>query len=128
PSFAILLGSFRSLSGANRENLNYEVGQSVSLPNDPLQWPSRYDLMTPDAHLQRPTAADGVLNLGAFEKAGIYRLRGQRNETLVRAFSVNVAARDTTLERMLPADLDGRLGNDNYRVARQRSEVESSVG
>lgn len=128
PSFAILLGSFRSLSGANRESLNYSVGQSVSLPNDPLRWPSRYDLMTPDAQLQRPTATDGVLNLGAFEKAGIYRLRGQRNETLVRAFSVNVPASDTALQRMSPDELDARLGKDNYRLARQRSEVESSVG
>lgn len=128
PSFAILLGSFRSLSGANRESFNYGVGQAVSLPNDPLQWPSRYDLMTPDAKLQRPTATDGVLNLGPFEQAGIYRLRGQRNETVVRAFSVNVSASDTALQRMLPADLDARLGSGNYRLARQRSEVESSVG
>lgn len=128
PSFAILLGSFRSLSGTNRKSLNYEVGQAVKLTNDPLQWPSRYDLMTPDAKLQRPTATDGVLNLGAFEQPGIYRLRGQRNETVVRAFSVNVPASDTTLQRMLTADLDGRLGSGNYRLARQRSEVESSVG
>src|SRR5690606_1010908 len=35
PSFAILVGSFRSLSGANRESFNYEVGQTVLLPNDP---------------------------------------------------------------------------------------------
>ncbi|MEZ6080301.1 MAG: hypothetical protein R3C56_32910 [Pirellulaceae bacterium] len=39
PAFAILLGSFRSLSGANREDLNYEVGQAVALSNDPLSGP-----------------------------------------------------------------------------------------
>ena len=128
PSFAILLGSFRSLSGANRESLNYEVGQAVALSNDPLQWPSRYDLMTPEAHLLRPSAIEGTLGLGAFEQPGTYRLRGQRNEAVVRSFSVNVPASDTALVRMQSQDLDERLGADNYRLAHDRSQVESSVG
>ncbi|MEZ6082265.1 MAG: BatA domain-containing protein, partial [Pirellulaceae bacterium] len=128
PAFAILLGSFRSLSGANRESLNYEVGQAVALSNDPLQWPSRYDLMTPDAHLLRPSATEGTLNLGAFEQAGIYRLRGQRNEAVARSFSVNVPASDTAAGASQSLDLDERLGRDHYRLAHDRSEVESSVG
>ncbi len=128
PAFAILLGSFRTLSGASQESLTYDVGQLVALANDPLQWPSRYDLMTPDARLQRPSALDGTLTLGQFEQAGIYRLRGQRNEAMVRSFSVNVPAGDTVLERISVEELNQRLGRDNYRLARQRSEVESSVG
>lgn len=57
PAFAVLLGAFRSLSGANQEPLNYQVGQPATLSNDPLLWPSRYDLITPDAKLRGVSAA-----------------------------------------------------------------------
>jgi hypothetical protein len=129
PGFALLLGSFRTLSGSNQEHLNYTAGQLVSLTNDSLTWPSRYDLYTPQAQLRRPPAAlDGMLNLGEFERAGIYRLRGQRGEPVLRSFSVNVAASDTLLQRTTPEELNERLGQGNYRVARDRDQVESSVG
>ncbi|MCA9133664.1 MAG: VWA domain-containing protein, partial [Planctomycetales bacterium] len=128
PAFALLLGAFRSLSGANQEQLNYEVGQLVSLSNDPLTWPSRYDLYTPDAQLRRVSSNDEALPLGEFQQAGIYRLRGQRTEPLSRAFSVNVPAADTVLDRLSDSDLEQRLGRGNYRIARDQSEVESSVG
>ncbi len=128
PAFAILLGSFRSLSGTNQEKLNYQVGQPVTLGNDPLEWPSRYDLITPDAKLRRASADNGMLSLSDFDQGGIYRLRGQRNEAVVRAFSVNVASSDTILQHTDRAGLDEQLGSDNYRLARDRSEVESSVG
>ncbi len=128
PAFAVLLGSFRSLSGAYQEQLNYQVGQPATLSNDALTWPSRYDLITPDAKLRRASAADGVLALGDFDISGIYHLRGQRDEAVVRSLSVNVASQDTVLQRMEPASLDEQLGHDNYRLARDQSEVESSVG
>lgn len=128
PAFAVLLGAFRTLSGTSQETLNYQVGQPVMLNNDPLVWPSRYDLMTPDAKLRRASAVDGELSLADFDVAGIYRLRGQRDEAVVRAFSVNVPSQDTVLQRMDAASLDEQLGSENYRLARERSEVESSVG
>ncbi len=131
PAFALLLGSFRSLSGSQQEKMNYEVGQMVSLSNDPLVWPSLYDLYQPEAKQWEPvqrTATEGTLNLGEFDLPGVYRLRGQRAEAVSRAFSLNVPEIDTILERMEVADLDERLGSGNYRLARERNEVESSVG
>lgn len=128
PAFAVLLGAFRSLSGANQEPLNYQVGQPVTLSNDALLWPTRYDLITPDAKLLGVSAIDGVLALGDFDISGTYHLRGQRNEALLRSLSVNVASQDTTLQRMEPASLDEHLGSGNFRLARNRTEIESSVG
>lgn len=128
PAFAVLLGAFRSLSGANQEPLNYQIGQPVTLSNDALLWPTRYDLITPDAKLLGVSAIDGVLALGDFDISGTYHLRGQRNEALLRSLSVNVASQDTTLQRMEPASLDEHLGSGNFRLARNRTEIESSVG
>lgn len=128
PAFAVLYGSFRALSGLERDNLNYQTGEMVALSNDPLQWPGRYDLYMPDAQLRRLSADQEVLRIGNFESAGTYRLRGQLDQPVVRAFSVNVPAENTQLLRAETADLDLRLGAGNYQVARQRSEVESSVG
>ncbi len=128
PAFAILLGAFRTLSGASQADLNYEVGQMVSLSNDSQDWPSRYDLYTPDVQLRRATAADGVLSLGEMERPGTYRLRGQLQEPILRAVSLNVPTSDTVLERMSETALEEQLGKGNYRVARNQDEVESSVG
>jgi hypothetical protein len=128
PAFAILLGAFRYLSGANQSGLNYESGQPVGLPNEPLTWPSRYELFLPTAQSRRVDALEGNLNLGIFETAGTFRLRGQRAEPVARAFSVNVPEQDTSLERMERVALDEHLGRNHYRLARSQDEVESSVG
>ena len=71
---------------------------------------------------------DGQLSLPPPEQAGIYRLRGQRGGPIARAFSVNVPAADTLLARIDSEQLDEQLGSGNYRVARDRDEVQSSVG
>ena len=59
---------------------------------------------------------------------GSARWRGQGNGAAGRSFRVNVPASDTALVRMQSLDLDERLGRDHYRLAHDRSEVESSVG
>lgn len=128
PAYALLLGTFRTLSGADQAKSNFQAGELVSLSNDPFAWPSRYELFTPTAQTRRVDAAAGVLGLGNFTQPGIYRLRGQRETAISRGFSVNVPAEDTQLIRLTADELDARLGEGNYRVARNREQVESSVG
>ncbi|MEZ6136761.1 MAG: BatA domain-containing protein [Pirellulaceae bacterium] len=128
PAYALLLGSFQTLSGADQANLNFAAGSPVNLENDTFRWPSRYQLFAPNAQTRRADTTDGQLALGKFERAGIYRLRGMRNQPVTRGFSINAAADDTQLMRLDSVQLDERLGEHNYRVARNRNEVESSVG
>ncbi len=129
PAFAVLLGAFRTLSGATQDKLNYAAAQMVSLSNDPLVWPSLYDLYRPGAtQWERRSASDGTLSLGEFDQPGVYYLRGNRAEAAARGFSINVPASDTILERVLPETLDEQLGENNYRIAKDRNEVESSIG
>ncbi len=128
PSFFLVLGCVRTLSGADQARVNYMVGEPVSLTNDPLNWPSRYELFMPDAQSRGVEALEGRVNLGQFDQPGIYRLRGQRTQPVSRSVSVNAPAADTILERLNEEQLTERLGSDTFRVARSRDEIESSVG
>ncbi len=65
PSFFLVLGCVRTLSGADQAKVNYMVGEPVSLTNDPLSWPSRYELFTPNAQSRGVEALDGRVNLGS---------------------------------------------------------------
>ena len=60
---------------------------------------------------------------------GQYRLKGIRPQgPVVRGFSVNIDRKDVSLERILPAVLDKAIGKDLYRIAKDREEVQSSLG
>ena len=128
PSFFLILGCVRTLSGADQARTNYAVGEPVSLTNDPLNWPSRYELFLPTAQSRGVEAVEGRVNLGAFDQPGIYRLRGQRTQPVTRSVSVNAPASDTLLERLTPEQLSERLGDGTFHLARSRDEIESSVG
>ena len=128
PSFGLLLGCVRTLSGADQAKVNYAVGELVSLTNDPLHWPSRYELFLPNAQSRSVEALEGRVNLGQFDQPGIYRMRGQRTSPVSRSVSINAPAADTLLERLTLEQLNERLGADTYRLARNRDEIESSVG
>ncbi len=129
PAYGLLLGCIQSLSGIGDASYNFFAGEAVNLDNDPFSWPNRYELFWPSAETRTFPAHDGLLSLGAFEQAGIYRLRGRQGSTPVgRGFSINVPSSDTQLQRLEFTQLDQQLGENNYRLARSRDEVESSVG
>ncbi len=128
PPYALLLGCVQTLSGADQAKVNYSVGELVSLTNDPLHWPSRYELFLPNGQSRGVEALEGRINLGQFEQSGIYRMRGQRTSSVSRSVSINAPAADTLLERLTPEQLNERLGAGTYRLARNRDEIESSVG
>lgn len=128
PAFALLYGSFQTLSGANQERVNFGVGVPVAFRNDLRTWPSRYNLFLPDATSKILVSEEGQLAAGSFERAGTYRMRSLRGEPVSRGFSINVAAADTLLERLPEEQLEGLLGTDTYTLAKNRDEIESSVG
>jgi hypothetical protein len=59
---------------------------------------------------------------------GIYFLRGTMGGPVSRGFSVNIPASDTQLTQATTEQLDLLLGAGAYRIARDREEVDSSVG
>jgi hypothetical protein len=128
PAFGLLLGGVRLLSGQTQSRYNYAAGEMVSLANDPKVYPLLYELFAPNGQTRRVQAAGGLLLLGALDQAGTYHLRGLQGSTSSRGVSVNTPASDTLLERLEPKDLDNLLGADNYRLAREHNQIESSVG
>lgn len=128
PAFGLLLGAARLLSGQTESRYNFTAGQSVTLANDPKVYPTFYELFAPNGETRRIQSSDGVLVLGTLDQAGTYRMRGLQGSSLSRGVSVNTPSKDTLLDRLEGKDLDNLLGAGNYRFARQKSEVESSVG
>jgi len=128
PAFGLLLGSVRYLSGQTQLRTNFTAGETVALPNDPKAFPTTYELYTPQGQSRRIQATDGQLTVGQAEQAGTYHLRGLQGSHSSRGFSVNTPASDTQLDRMSAEDLDALLGAGNYRLARDKTSVESSVG
>jgi hypothetical protein len=128
PAFGLILGAVRVLSGQTQARFNFLAGETVSLANDASRHPDLYELFTPAGQSRRVQASDGMLLLGTLEQAGTYRLRGLQGGLATRGVSVNTPAASTRLERLAPEQLDALLGAGNYRVARSRDEVESSVG
>ncbi len=128
PAFGLLVGAARLLSGQMQNRTNFAAGESVVLNNDPKQYPTNYILFAPNGDRRNVQADAGNLLLGSLQQAGTYRLRGLQGSQVVRGVSVNTPVADTQLDRVLASDLDVLLGQGNYRVARNQSEVESSVG
>lgn len=129
-AFVLLRGAIQSLYGASSEQLIFPVATPVALPNPREQWPSRYRLFEPDATSlgSVKNAEDDLLAIGTFEKSGIYRLRSLTGDPVVRGFCINTPSADTRLKRVDPETLDEQLGRGAFRVAKNQSEIESSVG
>jgi hypothetical protein len=127
-AFGILRGALRSLSGIDAGGLTYASGATVQLSNDTTIWPSRWELYWPDAQRTSLQSLDGSLMVGQPSDPGIYFLRGTMGGPVSRGFSVNIPASDTQLTQATTEQLDLLLGAGAYRIARDREEVDSSVG
>ena len=76
-------------SGQSR--LNLLAGETAVLPNDPAEYPERYQLFTPLDQPQDVLARDGRVTVRFTDNPGAYRLRGQKSGPLVRGFAVNLS-------------------------------------
>lgn len=129
PSYALMLGSIRYLSGWGKYQFNYGVGETAILENDLSVFPSRYEVFAPmDEHMSRD-AEGGVLTFPFIHQPGIYRFLGLKDgKASVRGFAANLHRNDTPLDRIEPESLDAIIGKDKYAVAREKAEVTSSIG
>ncbi len=129
PAYTLFTASVRHLAAWNKQQLNYLVDQTALLDNNVAQFPQSYELTTPQQERVRVEASDESLAYSFTRSPGQYRFRGLRPQgPVVRGFSVNVDRQDTLLERVDPKALDNAFGKDNYRIAREREEVKSSLG
>lgn len=114
--------------------LNYLVGQTVVLPNDPDRFPEQFQLFTPrrvtgnDEPPKTVRSDDGRIVYRFTEEPGAYRLKGSRGGPVVRGFSVNLPAEESDLDRIDRLQLDQLLGPDRYQFASNRREINRGQG
>jgi hypothetical protein len=119
----------RYLAAWNKQQLNYLVDEPAVLENNALQFPQVYKLVNPIGEDTRVESSEESLVFSFTRYPGQYRLQGLRPQgPVIRGFSVNVNRQDVSLERVIPAMLDKALGKDSYRIAKERDEVQSSLG
>ena len=114
----------------NRDDsrLNFRPGEVVALPNDPDHDPLRYRLFAPGQESFDIAAQDKKVVVRFTERPGIYRLKGRRESSVVRGFSVNTPAAMFNLARIDPTGLAKFLPADRYHYATQRSEITARIG
>lgn len=128
-AFVLLRGAIQSLYGATGEQTTFSVGSPVSLRNPRESWPSRYALFEPKTtSAKNIEATDGVLVAGTFDHAGTFRLRSLVGQPVIRSFSLNTPAADTQLTRLQDSTITEQLGENNFSIARDREDIQSSVG
>ena len=129
PGFALFLGTVRYLATQNKHPLNYDVGATAVLGNNTKEFPRTYELRQPGGDEIRVESEDDLISYGFTQQSGHYRLRGVRARGLMyRGFSVNVDRREVSLDPVDRADLEKAIGIDNLLIAKEKSEVQSSIG
>jgi len=129
PGFALFDGSVRYLASWSDQQLNYSVDQPAALENNTKTMPQKYLLFDPNGEQSSVDSGEESMLVSYTRYAGPYRLKGLRTQgPVVRGFSVNVDPKEIRLDRASVEILDAALGKENVRIAKDRNEIESSLG
>src|SRR5262245_10192887 len=128
PCFVLVYEMMQHLVRSSQSHLNVLAGDTIVLPNDPADYPDRYQLFTPLDQPQDVLATSGRVTVRFTEHAGAYRLRGQKTSPIVRGFAVNLSGDTSDLTRLSRERLDEILGRGRYQIARSQSEINRAVG
>ena len=129
PGFAFFLSTVRYLATQSKHPVNYSVGSTAILENNPKEFPRMYELRQPSGELVRVEADEEGLSYPFTQQSGHYRLRGSRARgPLVRGFSVNVAREEVSLKSIERESLAKAFGEGNLWIAKTKEEVQSSIG
>jgi hypothetical protein len=113
---------------SSQTRLNLLAGETAVLPNDPAEFPERYQLFTPLEQPQDVLARDRRVTVRFTDNPGAYRLRGQKGGPIVRGFAVNLTGDTSDLSRLPNGKLDELLGKGRFQLARSRDELNRAVG
>lgn len=132
PIFALVIQMTKHLAGSDADDLNFEIGQTATLRNDPSTQPETYTVFTPDPE-KLPTEAKSVNDLVKYrftELPGQYRFSGNLLGLgrVQRGFSVNLIPSETDMARIDESQLNQVLGAENYQLARRREEIQRKQG
>jgi len=121
--YFVLINSLAEQMVTRGARLNYLVGESATLNYDVKKDPESYTLFAPGDKPQEVTPNEDVWQFRTLSATGAYRLKGNRNEPMVRGFSVNDAAEISRLERVEPEKLTAKLGDKGVQLVTDRTEI-----
>jgi hypothetical protein len=124
------------LAGTGEHRLNYLSGETATLTlsqveRQEVQQKKGYVVFTPggDALQRTMRAGEDMVTFTATDRPGNYRVAaGGRTGALKRGFSVNLPPGTSRLDRVETEKIAEALGKDRVRFARERDEIEVSVG
>lgn len=129
PGFALFLGTVQYLATQSKHPVNYPVGATAVLENNPKEYPKAYELLAPNGEMIRVEADEEALQYPYTQQPGQYRLRGVRARgPLVRGFSVNIDRDELSLKSVNRLDLEAGIGREQLLIAKSKDEVQSSIG
>lgn len=130
PAWLLVRQISQYLVRSQTDQLNLLVGELARLRNDYRRYPESYRIFTPRTNHtpEKVTATDGFVKYRFNNSPGQYRLKGNRDGPIQRGFSVNLAAGETDLTRIEPAELDQILGANRYQLATQRDQIQRQQG
>ena len=95
--------------------------------NDEAQFPAEYQLFTPTADLQQVQTVENRLQVSFIPTPGAYRLKGQQDGPVLKGFAVNSLEAFSDLQRLEQTQLDSKLGQDAYQLARNQEDISFGV-
>ena len=128
PYFVLVNDLFRYLVQSGENKLNYAVGEPAVLRTSALGSRPRLQIFHPQDAWQDISSGGDTLTYRFTNTPGIYRVRNVNEITRQRGFSVNLPAAATNLDRVPTDRLDVILGPGNYRIARDRDDVNREIG
>jgi|GEM_PF-786538 len=131
PIYQLTVDMAKYLLQGDRDSINVQIGETVSLVNDLAYYPESYQGFPPVAE-KTPTnltATDGRISYKFVDAPGNYYLQGDFDGARVnRGFSANLRPRETDLTRATKDDVDLVLGTDGYQIATDKSAIEMKQG
>ena len=131
PIYQLTVDMAKYLLQGDRDSINVQVGQIVSLDNDLAYYPESYRAFPPVAE-KTPTSVstnEGRISYKFVDAPGSYYLQGDYDgQTVNRGFSANLGRRETDLTRVSKDSVDLVLGTDRYQIATDQSDIEMKQG
>ena len=113
------------LAGGDAETFGYPPGAMAIVRTGVQGGQPIFLLTTPQGDHVEQVASDAAVVITATNQIGNYRLRqGGEVDGFDRGFSVNLPGESSRMERIEPTELDELFGEDGYRIARGRDEIE----
>ena len=106
--------------------LNYDVGQTAHLKVENTETQARFQFFTPLHNWQEISSNHGRLSVQSTEAIGTYRVFDDKQNP-AGGFSVNLDRDETQLDRIEEAVLGSVFGEENYQLARQKSDIVRQV-